>query len=434
VNANLIGGVNAMYERAATGSDMDYLNSMERLGERIKGFDQWLGDKYASVDDYTKLVVFRNEIKSFSKKLFGKSYDSLTKEERSTVHEQAAERVKQSTPTFSRLPPIYYKIAQLPLGDFISFEFEAFRSFTANFANGYLDIQTAMKGKDKDGKELSSEQKAEYMRSGTARLMGAAAVFGMRAAIPTIIAGMALGDDDELEDDIKALRPNWMEGHSIIPTALTKDGIATTYDYSMEDPYGTIFDVVTDPLSFPGHMTDMLNPNMAVTFLFNLYDSKDIYGKEIANSYDSPFTKAYKYGGYTLKSLILPPFATSAVRDELRRQEVEAERYSPLDAVGRVTSRAFIRDYTFDVGTQIYYFGQQFATKKEQYTDLNGIARRNRLSQLDEVRKMYQSIVNIAVKKGNYKLHAEAVKNIKRQFKPAEEAYILTGYEIPEQK
>jgi hypothetical protein len=434
VNANLIGGVNAMYERATTGSDMDYLNSMERLGERVKGFDQWLGDKYSSVDDYTKLVVFRKEIKSFAVKLFGKSYDELTDSEKQSVHEAAAERVKQSTPTFSRLPPFYYRLAQMPLGDFISFEFESFRSFTANFANGYLDIQTALSGKDAEGNTLSSEQKAEYMKSGVGRLMGTAAVFGMRAAIPTILAGMALGDDDELEEDIKALRPNWMEGHSIIPTAITKDGIATTYDYSMEDPYGTIFDAVTDPLSFPGHMTSMLNPNMAVTFLFNLYDSKDIYGKEIVNSYDSPFTKAYKYGGYTLKSLILPPFATSAVRDELRRQELEAERYSPLDAVGRVTSRAFIRDYTFDTGTQLYYFGQQFATKKEQYTDLSGIARSNRLAELEEVRKMYKAIINIGIKKGNTKMIIDANKNIKRQFKPAEEVYILTGYEIPETK
>ena len=434
VNANLIGGVNAMYERASTGSDMDYLNSMQKLGERIKGFDQWLGDKYSSVDDYTKLVVFRKEIKSFAVKLFGKSYDQLTEGEKKFVHEEAAERVKQSTPTFSRLPPVYYRIAQMPLGDFLSFEFEAFRSFTANFANGYLDIQTAMKGKDKDGNSLSTEQKAEYMKEGVARLMGTAAVFGMRAAIPAIIAGMALGDDDELEEDIKALRPNWMEGHSIIPTAITKDGIATTYDYSMEDPYGTIFDVVTDPLSFPSHMIDMLNPNMAVTFLFNLYDSKDIYGKDIVNSYDSPFTKAYKYGGYTLKSLILPPFATSAVRDELRRYELEAQRYSPLDVVGRVTSRAFIRDYTFDTGTQLYFFGQQFATKQEQYTDLSGIARRNRLAELEEVRKMYKAIINIGIKKGNTKMIVDANKNIKRQFKPAEEVYILTGYEIPEQK
>ena len=434
VNANLIGGVNAMYERAATGSDMDYLNSMQKLGERIKGFDQWLGDKYSSVDDYTKLVVFRKEIKSFAIKLFGKSYDQLTEGEKKFVHEEAAERVKQSTPTFSRLPPIYYRIAQLPLGDFLSFEFEAFRSFTSNFANGYLDIQTAMKGKDKDGNSLSTEQKAEYMKEGVARLMGTAAVFGMRFSIPAILAGMALGDDDELEEDIKALRPNWMEGHSIIPTGITKDGIATTYDYSMEDPYGTIVDVVTDPLSFPGHMIDMLNPNMAVTFLFNLYDSKDIYGKDIVNSYDSPFTKAYKYGGYTLKSLVLPPFATSAVRDEMRRYELEAERYSPLDAVGRVTSRAFIRDYTFDTGTQLYYFGQQFATKKEQYTDLTGIARRNRLAELEEVRKMYKAIINIGIKKGNTKMIVDANKNIKRQFKPAEEVYILTGYEIPETK
>lgn len=434
VNANLIGGVNAMYERAAIGSDMDYLNSMQKLGERVKGFDRWLGDKYSSVDDYTKLVVFRKEIKSYAIKLFGKSYDQLTEGEKKFVHEEAAERVKQSTPTFSRLPPVYYRIAQLPLGDFLSFEFEAFRSLTANFANGFLDIQKAMKGKDAEGNTLSSEQKAEYMKSGVARLMGVAAVFGMRAAIPAILAGMALGDDDELEEDIKALRPNWMEGHSIIPTGITKDGIATTYDYSMEDPYGTIFDVVTDPLSFPSHAISMLNPNMAVTFLFNLYDSKDIYGKDIVNSYDSPFTKAYKYGGYTLKSLVLPPFATSAVRDELRRSELEAERYSPLDAVGRVASRAFIRDYSFDTGTQLYYFGQQFSTKKDQYIDLDGIERRNRLAELEEVRKMYKAIINIGIKKGNTKMIIDANKNIKRQFKPAEEVYILTGYEIPETK
>jgi hypothetical protein len=295
VDANLIGAVNVMYKRAATGTDLEYLTSMQRLGEKVKGFDAQLGNKYASVDDYTKLVVFRSEIKSFAVKLFGKEYDSLTDAQKDTVHKQAAERVKQSTPTFSRLPPFYYKLARMPLGDFLSFEFEAIRSFTANFKNGYTDIQTGI-----NDKTLSPEQKAEYIKSGTRRLMGTAAVFGARAAVPTILAGIALGDDDELEEDVKTLRPNWMEGHSIIPTAIGKDGTATVYDYSMEDPYGTIFDVVTDPLSFPSHALNMLNPNMAITFLFNLSESKDVYGRDIVNSYDSGFTKAYKYSGYTL--------------------------------------------------------------------------------------------------------------------------------------
>jgi hypothetical protein len=290
VDANLIGAVNVMYTRPSTGTDMEYLNAFQKLGERVKGFDAELGNKYASVDDYTKLVVFRSEIESFAVKLFDKKYSELSNAERETVHEQAAERVKQSTPTFSRLPPFYYKLAQMPLGDFLSFEFEAFRSFTANFANGYEDIQKAIQDKT-----LSLTQKSAYMKAGVARLMGTAAVFGARAAVPAILAGLALGDDDDLEDDVKALRPNWMEGHSIVPTNITKDGMATVYDYSMEDPYGTIFDVVTDPLSFPSHMISMLNPNMAITFLFNLQDSKDVYGRDIVNSYDSEFTKAYKY-------------------------------------------------------------------------------------------------------------------------------------------
>jgi hypothetical protein len=429
VDANLIGAVNVMYTRPSTGSDMEYLNTMQKLAEKGKGIDEWLGGKYASVDDYTKLVVFRSEIESFAVKLFDKKYSELSNAERETVHEQAAERVKQSTPTFSRLPPFYYKLARLPLGDFLSFEFESFRSFTANFANGYRDIQKAIQDK-----ALSPTQKTAYMKAGVARLMGTAAVFGARAAVPAILAGLMLGDDDDLQEDIKSLRPNWMEGHSIVPTNITKDGVATVYDYSMEDPYGTIFDVVTDPLSFPSHMISMLNPNMAITFLFNLWDSKDVYGKDIANSYDSGFTKAYKYGGYTLKSLIVPPFASSALRDELRRSELEAEKYSPSDMIGRVTSRAVIRDYTYDIGSQLYYFGQEFATKKEQYTDLTGIARGNRLAQLDEVRNMYKGLINIAIKKGNTKLIVDANKNIKRQFKPAEEAYVLYGYKIPEEK
>lgn len=429
VDANLIGAVNVMYTRPSTGNDMEYLNAFQKLGERVKGFDAELGNKYASVDDYTKLVVFRSEIKSFALKLFGKEYDELTPLQKDEVHAKAAERVKQSTPTFSRLPPFYYKLARMPLGDFLSFEFESIRSFVANFANGCIDIQEAI-----NNKELNQTQKSAYMKSGVARLMGVASVFGARFAVPTILAGLALGDDDELEDDVKALRPNWMEGHSIVPTNITKDGMATVYDYSMEDPYGTIFDVATDPLSFPSHVVNMLNPNMAITFLFNLQDSKDVYGKEIVNSYDSPFTKAYKYSGYTLKSLIVPPFISSAVRDEIRRYELEAEKYSPSDAVGRVASRAVIRDYKYDVASQLYYFGQEFATKKEQYTDLTGIARGNRLAELEEVRKMYKGLINIAIKKGNPKLILDANKNIKRQFKPAEEAYILYGYEIPEQQ
>jgi hypothetical protein len=429
VNANLLGFTNAIYSRTLTGNDKDYNGYVDRARNLIKNFDSVIGQKYAAIDDYTKLVIFRSEIQSFAKKMYGKPYDSLTEAQKNKVHSEAAEFVKQNTPTFSRLPKWYASLAKLPAGDFLSFEFESLRSFGTNILNGRKDLMKGM-----TDKTLTPEQKAEYIKAGSRRLAGSAAILGARLAITSILASLALGDDDELEEDIKNNRPNWMEGHSIIPTKVSKEGIATVYDYSMEDPYGSFFDLTTDPLSFPSYIVDLLQPNMGISFLTNLAENKDFYGRDITNSYDDPLTKGYKYGGHTLKSLIIPPFIASSYRDEQKRLEAEADKYSPLDAVGRVASRAVIRDYEYNIPVQFYYFTDQFRTKKEQYSDLTGASRDNRLAELDEIKKMYKSITNIGIKKGNYKMIADANKNIKRALKPAEEAYVLYGYEIPEKK
>jgi hypothetical protein len=429
VNANLIGFTNAMYSRTLTGNDQDYMTYMQRGRNLIKNFDTVVGQKYAAVDDYTKLIVFRTEVDSFAKKIYGKSYESLTAKQKETVHAEAAEFVKQNTPTFSRLPKWYASLAKVPAGDFLSFEFESLRSFTSNIYNGQQDLMKGM-----TDKSLTKEQKAEYIKAGTRRLVGSASIMGARMAITSVLAAAAMGDDDELTEDVKKNRPNWMEGHSIIPVGVTKDGIATVYDYSMEDPYGSFFDLATDPLSFPAYLTDLLQPNMGITFLMNLAENKDFYGRDITNSYDSKLTKGYKYTEHTLKSLIVPPFISSAYRDEQKRKEVEADKYSRLDAVGRFASRAVIRDYQYNIGVQFYYFTDKFRTKKEQYSDLTGASRENRLAELNEIKAMYQSIVNIGIKKGNYQMIADANKNVKRALKPLEEAYVLYGYELPEQK
>jgi hypothetical protein len=429
VDANLIGFTNAIYARAAFGDEADYNKIIRRGKDLIKNFDATIGSKYAAVDDYTKLVVFRNEIQSFAKKLYGKSYDSLTNIQKNKVHEEAAEFVKQNTPTFSRLPKWYGSIANKPVGDFLSFEIEALRSFGYNIVNGNKDILKGI-----TDTTLSQEQKSEYIKSGVRHLAGAASIYALRVAITTALASAFMGDDDELIDDVKNIRPNWMEGHSIIPVEITKEGIAKVYDYSMEDPYGSFFDLLTFQKSIPEYLSGLLGPNMGVSYIMSIYNNKDAYGRDIVNSYDDPLTKAYKYTGYSLKSLVVPPFVASTVRDERARMKMEEDKYSPLDAVGRFAARAAIRDYQYNIGVQFYYFTDEFRTKKEEYTDLTGASRSNRLAELDEIKKMYQSIVNIGIKKGNYEMIASANKNVKRALKPAEEAYVLYGYEIPEQE
>lgn len=426
VNANLMGFIDVMYTRAS--KEDDYRTAFQKASDLIKGFDQKAGSLYASVDDHTKLVIFQSELKSQAMKLYGEEYSSLKGSQKKAVERAAAEVVKSTTPTFSKLPRWYSKIAVLPLGDFVSFELEALRSFGMNIAYGAADIAKALKDK-----ELSASQKSAYIKAGAARLSGSAAIAAFRLSIVGALAAAALGDDDEIEEDIKNIRPNWMEGHSIIPVGITEDGIATVYDYSMEDPYGSFFDLVNDPLSFPEYVKDLLGLNMGVTYLVRLAENKDMYGRGIVESYDGVMTKAYKYTEHTLKSLIVPPFVSSAIRDERRRGEIEAEKYDRLDALGRFVSRAFVRDYQYNIGVQFYYFSEQFGTKKVQYTDLTGAARENRLAELAEIKKMYDSIANIAIQKGNMSLLTDARNNVKRKYKAAEEAYILSGYEVPEE-
>ena len=83
-----------------------------------------MSERYSSIDDYTKMVIYRNKRDSFAKKLFGAEYDSLNQSQQAKVRETAAEEVKQTTPTFSRLPSIYKKFAKTPFGDFLSFKIE----------------------------------------------------------------------------------------------------------------------------------------------------------------------------------------------------------------------------------------------------------------------------------------------------------------------
>lgn len=427
VNANIIGFTNIALTRPINGTDEYYKSGYDRLVERVKGVDKKLGQLYASVDDYTKLVIFRQELNSYALKLKGKEYESLNEDDKKEVQAAAAESVKRTTPTFSRLPKFYTSIAKTPIGDFLSFELEALRSMGENILIGMSDVNKGMKDK-----ELSATQKKAYISSGVKRLSGAATVLGARLAVPAILASLSLGDDDDLKESIEALRPNWMEGHSIIPVKIDENGIATVYDYSMEDPYGSFFDLTTDPSTFPAYITGLARPNMGVQFLMNIIEGKDIYGKEIVESYDSNLMKGAKYAGYTLKSLVVPPFIASSVRDEMRRYDKEAEKYDALDAVGRVTSRTAIRDYQYNVGSQFYYFAKELGTGKKQYSDLSGTARGNRLAELDEVKKMYNAIVQIGVSKGNPEMIKNARNVVKRNYEALEEAYILNGFKLKE--
>ena len=212
IDANLMGLSQAAYQFGLDGDENAYYARAKQVFNNISNKDKWLQEKYAAVDDYTKLIIFRSEIQTYAKKLYGKEYTELNENQKDNVHEQAAERVKQSTPTFSRLPKWFNKVAIVPIvGDFISFRLESLRSYGMNVANAVSDIK-----KSQDS-SLDGVQKKAYLQAGLRRLAGSGAVFALKLAITKVLAQLFLGDDDEeLEDDVKKLRPEWMTGQTII--------------------------------------------------------------------------------------------------------------------------------------------------------------------------------------------------------------------------
>jgi len=422
VDANMVGLMDITMNAAITGKEDDSRakNLFNKLIGKGKSIDKWATENYSFIDDYTKLIIFRQEIQSTAKKLYGKEYDKLSEKELKEVHRFAAERVKENTPTFSRLPRFYRALGKAPFGDFLSFELEAIRSLVQNTQNALADIK---KGMTDTG--LNDVQKTAYMKDGMSRVAGISALLAIRLAISAGLASLLLGDDDELDKDAKVVRPDWMDGHSIVVTNISKSGEVTAYDYSLEDPYGNIFDIATDPARLPQHAFELFGPNMAVEFITNVFKGKDVYGRDIAENTDNLLNSLFKYTSYGLKYLFVPPAVSSYYRDYIKGESAE----KPKDYFTALIARSTIRDYKYNAGAQFYFNAKELATGKKDFDELSTSGKRVRMKQLKEIREQYQAVVNIGFSKDNFEMIARANSTVDRNFSALERAYILYGYE-----
>ena len=403
VNAGLIdvndAAMNVLFDEDFNGAEAH----LKKIWTKVKNTDAKLAEKYAAIDDYTKLIIYRVERESFAKKLYGKDYASLTEAQQAKVRDEAGEFVKQNTPTFSRLPKWYINsFSKVPLGDFLGFKLESWRSITANLRNATADI------KKSSDTSLSDVQRKEYLAAGRRRMMGSIATLGARAVVPAILTSMFLGDDDEeIADDALAIRPEWMEGHSLIVKDISDDGVVSVYNYSMEDPYGEISDALMGDLT---GFADFMSPNMFVKLAVHLTEGRDAYGRDLYDKSDPAVSKFAKIMGYTTKSMILPPSLVSTAKYQ--------------------ENQMLIRDYKYNLGQQFYFTAREY-TKGKPYNELTGRARKNRLEALDDVKIMYDSVMRVAQHKGNASMMVNASKVLNR-FSKVERAYIRGGFEIEE--
>jgi hypothetical protein len=145
VNAGLFKEINNSFINSLNGENpSDSWSWLAKLDNTRKRTASRLGYQYGAIDDYTKFVAYTSKRENFAKRLAsnpeGKSYAQLNPEEQKEVQKMTAERIKQNFPTMSRINPAFRVLMQSPLGDFLSFRLEAFRSYFSVFNNAISDI------------------------------------------------------------------------------------------------------------------------------------------------------------------------------------------------------------------------------------------------------------------------------------------------------
>lgn len=443
VNAGLFQDINNSFMNSLNGENpSDSWSWLAKLDNTRKRTASRLGYQYGAIDDYTKFVAYTSKRENFAKRLAsnpeGKPYAQLNPEEQKEVQKMTAERIKQNFPTMSRIHPAFRVLMRTPLGDFLSFRLEAFRSYFSVLNNAVSDITEGI-----NNSNLSTSQRNAYLSEGITAITTMIALASIQN-IGYIATAKSFFDDDEEKELAEQMRgvpfllPNWMQGSNIVPVSMKADGTIRYINISSEDPYdevgGLIFgrNGVARSESLMAIAKDFTSPNMFVGLAMNLSKGQDSYGKDISDPNDNTFAKAINIAGHIASETGIPPnikFIIKKAKEEAKASEDPDYELKPLETALQLSNLVF-RDYPVNIGTQFYYnlrdgnFGG-----KQIYAELSDSQKIVLRSRLERVREGYATITQYGEVFENPELQENAYKNIMRTFRDDEDAlyYLLAG-------
>ena len=181
---------------------------------------------YRTVDDiakWTQEITGRkfNPINTFTgaKKTFDEAID-----------EAAAWQIRNTYPTYSKVPQFIKDLRKLPFGNFVSFPAEMIRT-THNIVSL--------------GMKEATSSNAKLRQAGYRRLLGAAVTLGGAEKGASELAQNLTGVTmDQVESYKRSLAAPWNSRAAILPIDKWKDGVGKAINFSYFSPY----DVVTQPV------------------------------------------------------------------------------------------------------------------------------------------------------------------------------------------
>ena len=357
---------------------------------------------YQAEDDFFKIVAYEMELKRQANVLFNKSAESLNEQEMSQVESRVAEIVKNTFPTYSRVPDAIKLIRRNPLiGNFVAFQAESYRV-------AYNTFEYAVR-------EVVSEN-PEQRKIGAKRLIGVMSYQAVKKAIMYHFAkgigvglqglyGLVFDDEDESQrlDDIRLFSPPWTK-KSAICVLDAGQGKITFVDLSASDPFGN-FDRIVNSVAegeSAGQAVaegayQVIEPfvgmDIATATFLDMSANKKRSGAPIWNPEDEPAQQAFDVLNYMYQGTIEPGTIKSI------RKVAQAENKGG-ELLGQLTG---LKPYRVNVEEQLGYKLRDFRERRRDATRLKYDDVEKAEDQLAEVDAEIRELMHAAERLGVHK-------------------------------
>ena len=371
---------------------LSVFDKLKKKGVQAKNFAEEL---YEAEDDFFKIVAYESEMSRYSKAMFGKNKKNLTEEEYNQVKIKVAEIVKNTFPTYSRVPGIVQMVRKSPIiGTFVAFQAESYRTAYNTIALGL--------------KEASSAN-IEERKIGAQRLIGIGAYKSISVAL-TGYFGVAIGtgisgvlgemtdsdDEEEKEKQMRLFVPTWSKDSDLMSLSL-KNGIYEYIDFSASDPHGGINRAMNAFMKggIDGFIDGaysivepFIRPEMTASVILGLKNNQDAYGERIYNTSADSETFAGEILNYLYRWI--EPGTASSVRKIIKADE------KGIEAVGQMTG---FKPTKVDIGKQFFFKMKDIRDKVEDIEDIYNDEYKNKeatpesiADKYDEANRKYEAL------------------------------------------
>lgn len=316
---------------------------------KVKNVTNFAQKFYGFGDDMWKIVGFENE-----KELLAKYKPHLSTAE---IERQAAERIRNTYPTYSMTGTFVQKLRRFPLaGTFVSFPAEIIRT-TANIIH-----------------YLREDMKDPALRPlAIRRAVGLGLASGLTFAAQGLSMAL-LGVDDEEEEAFRKMAAPWQKNSQLLPIGRNDDGSLRFIDMSFLDPYNyfkrPIVALMRDePIesSLASAARDAFTPffgmDIAAGAIVEILNNKKATGGAVFNPQDSVVEQTADITNH-IRRAIQPGIASNLERAiKAARGEVSpsGQQYSLAD---EVLANLGFRVSTFNPRTALYYKAFEFNDDK----------------------------------------------------------------------